>query len=455
MNDRGAGITGFRTMALAVYAFGVTSALDIYPLLGDRTIGGLYNVAFLAVTLLWMNSYRRKLSTRESLLILLVILLAAWSTTSTLWTPATVPVFMSLISLAQSCVLFACLIFLLPTYRAQLLHGFAIGAIAAALLLLLFGTRGSTGRLSLMGADENITAYIFTAGATAILLGNFGKAMLPAVIVSNVFLFLMTLQTGSRTGMVAFLAVHLIVVLTILPRKGLLMGLPAVAAISTSAYYLRGFALHWEHTPARMLPLLKGDTQLDDSNRGIINDVYLRQIDDWWLLGTGHAGSNAYIASVTPNFALSSHNTVLRIWIELGILGLLMILGVLALALYPVLVSSSSRRYLLFVVPTILFSFTLGGLELSSTAWISLAIVSVRGTHIRETDHSDPELAGAVYIAERKSQRSRSNVRTSPRFLSKLPTPHRGQLRPVPGRQQQLAARTVRALFRPQGIDPT
>lgn len=388
-HDRNNSTSGQHIIAVASLVYGIVAALDIYPLLGQRTIGSVYSLVFISLVMLLDRPSPPTTRPARQLLYVAVIGLLLWSTVTMLWASPQSPAISRFISLAQVCITFGALMVVTPAFRRWIALGLALGATLAAIILYTHGEAGTNGRLSYGSVDENITAYSFALGVAAFITLINRKSTLLLYSVPIFLLFVATIQTGSRTGIAAILVT--ILVTPLLRFSGRQLGRTAVGVgvIAVCFGIFRAFALRWEDTPDRLRPLLEGDVDIDDSGRGAINDQYLQFIDEWWLFGTGLAGGNDFIQSRVAVFSHSAHNTILRVWIETGLIGLILIGAIYTLTIYLGLSNPAVRRYLTLLVPSLAFSLTLGGLELSSAFWVSIALVA--GSNVALPDSSARE----------------------------------------------------------------
>ncbi|WP_299304446.1 O-antigen ligase [uncultured Brachybacterium sp.] len=367
-------VSSQKLMAAASLLYGAVAALDIYPLLGQRTIGSVYSLIFISLVILWKRP-GPAFQPAQRLIIAAGFGFFVWSTVSALWAPPQSEVIERFISLAQACTTFGALMLVTPFFRRWITIGLALGATLAALILFTQGETGVNGRLSFGTVDENITAYTFSLGIAAYIAIINRRSTLLLCIAPIAVLFLATVQTGSRTGLAAIL-VTIVIYPLIVFRRRLGRSLAELSLIVVFLIALREFAIRWEATPDRLRPLFEGDTSISDSGRSAITDQYMQFIDEWWLFGTGLAGGNDFIQSKVALFSDSVHNTVLRVWIETGVIGLILLLAVYAFTLYNGIATPQIQRYLVIIVPTLVFSLSLGGLELSSSFWTSIALVA-------------------------------------------------------------------------------
>nr|WP_281507772.1 O-antigen ligase family protein [Brachybacterium sp. Marseille-Q7125] len=182
------------------------------------------------------------------------------------------------------------------------------------------------------------------------------------------------LLTGSRTGVAALVLVILVAALVRVRRDRIPLDLALIASAVGVIWFLRGLALRWDGLPDRVRPLLRGDLG-SDSGRSVIRNAYMERIDEWWVTGTGYYGSAHFLNTGGGGFYAFPHNTFLKLWVETGLLGVAAF-GLICLTTALIAMRSpQGMRCTPLLVPGMIFSLTLGGMEQVSLFWVSVALI--------------------------------------------------------------------------------
>lgn len=361
-------------LGFTLFLYGATVPLDILPLLGTFSAGTLFSPAVLVVAIIAHVSGHRVRSASTIGLALLLAVFLMTMTASVLWAPPSAPSFSRLVGLFQASAIFIALLATIPDHRQTALWGFTCGQAALAAALVIGGEMGENLRLSYGGVDENVTAYVLSAGVAgcitllkrtrqAIILIPITAALSPLVIL-----------TGSRTGVLALIAVALTPLLMALFKRKLLQAIIGSIIAAGAILIFRELALNWSETPERITPILEGSLTSSSSGRGQISELYFARIDEWWALGVGYYGSAEFLGPSIAGVSLFPHNTLLKVWVEGGVIALLAFAGLFGLVCVRTLRGTSSQRWFVMLMPTLLFSMTLGGLEQTATFWFTFAI---------------------------------------------------------------------------------
>ncbi|WP_246956591.1 O-antigen ligase family protein [Brachybacterium sp. Marseille-Q7125] len=363
-----------RVATLVVFLYGVAAPLDIIPLIGGRSVGSLAGVAAIAIAALSAEHYSDRSRPLRFALWSGCTLLFAVAAISSLWAPPTSSSFALTVSLAYSLASFWAVATLLPSRRRTLLHGIIVGEILLVALLFLQGDIGENLRLSYQNVDENVTAYTLAVGIAACIVAMremWSFALFGAV---SAVLSGAVLLTGSRTGVAALVLVILVAALVRVRRDRIPLDLALIASAVGVIWFLRGLALRWDGLPDRVRPLLRGDLG-SDSGRSVIRNAYMERIDEWWVTGTGYYGSAHFLNTGGGGFYAFPHNTFLKLWVETGLLGVAAF-GLICLTTALIAMRSpQGMRCTPLLVPGMIFSLTLGGMEQVSLFWVSVALI--------------------------------------------------------------------------------
>jgi O-antigen ligase len=278
----------------------------------------------------------------------LIVLLLSWAAVSQLWAEGSGEALTALSRLALNLILFLIIFTAVrtPTQAIGFVAAFAAGACLDALYGLLFAppAPGATARLSSSIDNPNELASTLVA-ALALSLGlatalrrlplvRLAAAAGAALCAAGIFL------TGSRGALVG-LAVALAAFLVIGARwRGRLIVVAAVVVVAGVGYYRY---LASAELRAHVSGVGSGEARLDLWTVGwrMVEDQPVRGLGAGqfnvssvhYLLQPGAIGrGDAFIG--TPKVA---HNTYLEVWVELGLVGLILFLSLLIFCLYATL----------------------------------------------------------------------------------------------------------------------
>src|SRR5690606_27114171 len=139
----------------------------------------------------------------------------------------------------------------------------------------------------------------------------------------------------------------------------------------------------WDRVPPRIVEYFDAFSLSGDPARATIHDAYFQHIDKWALWGTGFDG-DANFLSATPGVYRNVHNTFLKAWVEMGLVGAAILCAIaLALIVYVIRAPSTSTARAV-LAPIAAFSLTLGGLERASVTWFAIALACAVAYAARE-----------------------------------------------------------------------
>jgi hypothetical protein len=299
-----------------------------------------------------------------------------WAIASIGWSAAPERSQLGALSLAIQILALAVLCDLMTHLFRQSLQVLALSTSALAVLVLLQPADPlRAGRASVAGVDENITAMVLSVGFAAALHLSFKTSgrwylwWLGSAAAIGVGL----LHTGSRTGAVAIAATLLAQTVVAAPlqsgRRGAALRIVLLAGAGWGAYALM---VQWTGGPAdRLLSLVGRPAGLDDSGRGYILALYQRWLDDWFYWGVG-IGADAEFLEAHSTQYLAVHHLLWKTWVELGIVGVVLLFGVLGSATRAAVRSEMKWTILVLAAPLVPFALTLGGLQVSAF-WLVVA----------------------------------------------------------------------------------
>lgn len=223
---------------------------------------------------------------------------------------------------------------------------------------------------SFLDIDQNALAFILSIGLASalyvVLRANDSRLRLVAVGMTGVLVAALVL-VGSRTGIGSMIAVvALFMILSLRSGPALVVALMSLSVGAIAVRWIASAGL----VPLRILDWLQHPI-LTDSRTEII-DAYRMTQSEWNLRGVG-AGADSYYLFSSTSWFKSAHGAFWKIWIELGLVGLL--LWGLSLACLVLWASRSPEKsYFLLVLPALVFFFfTLGPLT-SNVLWVVFGV---------------------------------------------------------------------------------
>ncbi len=217
-----------------------------------------------------------------------------------------------------------------------------------------------------LGIDQNILAFHLCLGlaAAAYLLVKPGRvAWRPAAFLLFAVISAALIAVGSRTG-----AGSMILTFAVMAVVSIRSVRSAVAWAIAFGLAVWGYfqVAHAGLLPERLVLWLK-QPSLNDNRLDIIAQYWYSRAD-WLIRGVG-AGSDASYLFQTQGLYRNAHSAFWRIWIDTGLVGLVL-WGFMLLALAIRAARGASRLFFLLMAPTIVaFFYTLGPLN-SNMLWV-------------------------------------------------------------------------------------
>lgn len=243
-----------------------------------------------------------------------------------------------------------------------------VGSAIASLAALVSGpdiSLGLSDQATFLGIDQNILAFHISLGLAALLFLLFRHQPIRMLVLLLVLVALQCvalIRVGSRTGIGSVVALGVVfLVLSLRSPRGVAIGLLASVVVGLGIRWVSSAGL----VPGRILDWLQNPVTTD--RRSEIIDVYRITQPEWFISGVG-AGADADYLSIVASWYKNAHSGFWKVWIELGLVGL-MIWGLLLAAL--TLLAWRSRHLRFFVlaaVPILLFFYTLGPMN-SNALW--------------------------------------------------------------------------------------
>ena len=241
----------------------------------------------------------------------------------------------------------------------------------AVMALRVFGAAPTRGydRLTFDGVDQNALAFNLCIGlacAVFLLVTSVRKSILAINGAVSVVIAGAVILTGSRTGLGSLAGIMAIAVVLAI-RRGrytLALALPFVGAV------VWWFVVQSGRTPKRLLAFVESPVVTD--SRARIIDQYQVFQSHWELWGIG-AGADADFLSNMTGIYKNAHSGFWKTWIELGLIGLVIFVVLLACWLWCT--RSSPARLLVWVSlgAVVPFMYTLGPLN-ANALWLLIGL---------------------------------------------------------------------------------
>jgi O-Antigen ligase len=232
------------------------------------------------------------------------------------------------------------------------------------------------GRATSVGIDANVTAMSLACGFAICLFfylrpGRF-KAARTLAIAGVTLTAGAVLHTGSRSGAAALVVTTCLGALLATSKRDLRYAAAGITVASLIA--LR------EVTKAGWVPPRVFHTWADiqggnDAGRGQIWGYYTEHFGDWALRGVGLGSDASYLQSRSGNY-YNVHNLLGKTWVELGVVGLTLLLVCLFQVVRRIGAAPTREAVLLLLGPLSVFAWTLGG-QSSNIFWFVIALVLV------------------------------------------------------------------------------
>ncbi|WP_341359223.1 O-antigen ligase family protein [Georgenia sp. M64] len=352
----------------------------IYPSALGRSLVAIFSAPFMIVWTL------EKLRSQELVRVrpfpmALIGLFCGWAALTGFWASTEAPVLSAVLSLMWSAATTVAIADVLSRLWLSALVSLSAGAMLLSTIVLI-SPQTISGRANLGGIDENLTSFVLSVGAGAgLFLFQAVKSRLGRWIAGAGLLLigLAVLYTGSRTGVVA---TGLMAVATALfaVSSGSGRGIRAALALFAALTLIGSLASSYDLMPRRIQQFLGGEADgINDSGRGEISDLFLRTVDRWFIAGVGYSSDAHYLAG-TEGIYRNAHGIFWKTWVELGIIGVLILSAIVGAAVISSFQLPSRRAVWLMMITLTCFGLTLGGLSVDAF-WlvVSFAIACPSG----------------------------------------------------------------------------
>lgn len=380
--------------ALLLYAGSVP--FDLFTLVGGRTLPFFTGLVLVCTWGAHRLKRRPEYPVPRAVFWTSYVLLT-WAVATGWRTPPGTSTTAATLSLAFNVVVFWVLCETLPRCWRAACWALTVGASVVALVLLVVPVREVYDRAQIGDADENLTAFILTvalAGCAAIAMRSSGRHSAIVALGLGAIVALGALRTGSRTGLAAVAAMVVWVAFWGSLRGTGRQRLVAVALAGGAAIALPRL-LSSNLLPSRLATFAR-NPQVSDNARQQINELFYQHLDDWAVLGIGY-GADADFLTWKENLYINAHGSIMKTWIEMGIIGLVLLTGLVAVIVVRGVHSSGCFEAVLFLLPVAAFSLTLGGLGVA-VFWFALALVLTAAAASRriEPDSVVPSVQGGA-----------------------------------------------------------
>ena len=256
-----------------------------------------------------------------------------------------------------------------------------LGAGVAAVAALLSGPPARpygyvSEQATFLGIDPNVLSFHLCLGLAAsyFLIGSETRLIRRATsLVLALLLTASILAVGSRTGGGAFILTTL--VFAVLSAKSVRTAIASGVLVLALVWVFRAVA-DAGVLPERLAGWYRAPVLTDQ--RSVITAQFWELRNEWILKGVG-AGADADYLLARRNWYVHAHSAFWKTWIELGIVGLLLWIGIVFNFIYHA-AKSADRLLFILAAPTIAaFFYTLGPVN-SNALWalIGLALGSRR-----------------------------------------------------------------------------
>lgn len=400
---RGAGTFSLACRFVALlYCFSLP--FDVFAMVGGRTITFVVALGLVSIALVERSlAVRpRPMNGRPHLALFL-----AWSFVVSLWGVAPDVSMRAAYALSFQIAVLLVLTWVLPGLWRQAVSAYALGASALSLILLTAGAEEFVDRRTIFGADQNLLALALSVGVAAALSTITGEGRL--LVVLGALLAMVSavgvVATGSRTGLVALLVAVGIFAsrASTSRRRARLLFIAVLAAFA--------FVYSWQHAllPKRISEFVEGGDFSDSSRRAIMSEFFSHQ--QWVLPGVGLGADGEFLREQAGVYA-NAHSLLWGIWIELGVLGLLLFVLIAVSSAGAALGSALRWEWIMLMAPVGTFALTLNFRE-SNILWFVLALGWAarsanwmgRGPVVGLSHAEDEPNAGSAGIARGSHQR--------------------------------------------------
>lgn len=400
---------GLRNLAL-VYIF--CTPLDIVPF----PVGSPALVTGAVFLLVWLVALARgavRVPRSPNLLIVLV-LLPLWSFTTVFWSYAPA---VSLVQSTSTLMLAISAIALASVLQGEVrgaAASLALGSALAGCLAILNGPAAIvdsgglvtvTEQYSFLGLDQNALAFGLSLGLAAALYASlrWGNLRLRIGFIGLALILVWSLLlVGSRTGLGSTIAIGVVFLLVSLRSArasvgALLGGLATLVLVRLLA--------EARLVPLRLVEWLQQPIAMD--SRAEIIEVYRATMSEWILHGVG-AGADADYLFATGSWYRNAHSAFWKIWIETGLVGLMLWMLLLIGIAYWVYRSRDRFFFLLVLPPIVFFFFTLGPMN-SNALWVVFGVALGAAYSPRQRENGGRPLSSVP----------NSHYRTRPRLANR------------------------------------
>jgi len=371
---------GSRLLSVVVLLYVAAVPFDLVNLAFGRTLT-VPLALILLITWMGVNLRHHFVLAKLGLPELLLFLYVLWITCTAFWTASIDSTLQALPGLWLRAALVGVLINSLPGIWMAALVTLGSSSALLSLAILVGPTNSSRGdRGGLEGVDENVTALVLVVGLACLVFvaSHFGIKATAILAVPLAVIGGAVLRLGSRTGAIAAAAV---IVVAILSSTGLKSGsarawVRALGIVMLACSTLI-FANNKGFIPERVLDLFSENGSFDDSGRSMIIELYLRTVDKWALFGVGFGADSTYLGQ-TQSVALNAHSLFWKTWVEAGLVGLALFLGLLLVVVNRGRGCVCPRAFMILAVPVATFAVTLGGVS-TSAFWFVIAFALTPG----------------------------------------------------------------------------
>lgn len=281
------------------------------------------------------------------------------------------------------------------TFRGRLqlpIGALAVGATFTAVYVLIFGAEDTNLQTKIEGVDENITSFGLAIGLAAVLYLAISSSSGSSRLVWTVCAVLEVgalYRIGSRTGLVSVVGIAAVLLLISMKNwRALVVACFAVGTgFLTFMYFLSAGLI-----PPRIVEFL--DAPVTTDSRDEITEAFVAFKPLWEVTGVG-GGADATFLGEVANWPRNVHSGFWQIWVEFGIVGLLLWLWMLVVIIVGISKLGEVKFFLLAGVPVAAFTYTLGPTR-SNMLWVLFGLAVSGFVLKRHGEKSPRQFDGAM-----------------------------------------------------------
>lgn len=296
-----------------------------------------------------------------------------WCLTTFFWTRDVGSSLITLVQLGMGSLTFAALSTLAHGSLRRVMPALSLSSAGVSALVMVFGVADPwSGRLSLAGADSNYLAFAMLLGMSAAcaMVVVWPTWKLPWVASSIPLISAGIISTGSRTGFVALVLLLSVSVVWLIAdgRRRPASTLGVMVFMAAAAVWIQGAVASSE----RITTFLDNPLASDDSGRSAILLEWWSIASDWWMEGVGVGAQVSMLNRGGPGQV--AHDAFIGIWIETGLLGLLLFSAFWISVIIAGIFGALPRFAAVWLIPAGVFSVAISAVDINGV-WMCAGLV--------------------------------------------------------------------------------